>query len=154
MVVHTLERHQTVHTDIETCWKFFSDPSNLAKITPSHLGFHIMSDLPPEIYEGLMIEYRVKPLLGIPLIWLTEISYVRRLEYFCDEQRVGPYSVWHHQHFFEPLDDNKVQMRDLVHYQLPLSPFSEVAHPLVVAPQLQEIFDYRIKAVEKIFPAG
>ncbi len=154
MIVHKLEREQTVNTDIETCWRFFSNPANLSRITPQHLDFQILSTLPEEIYEGLMINYRVRPLLGIPLTWLTEISYVRRLEYFCDEQRVGPYAVWHHEHFFTPLDDNKVMMRDLVHYQLPLSPASEIIHPLVVKSQLNGIFDYRVKAVEQIFPAS
>ena len=150
-MIHKLTCEQIVPADIETCWEFFSNPANLARITPDNLGFQIRGDPPSHIYPGLMIEYRVRPLFGIPLSWLTEITYCERPRYFCDEQRVGPYAIWHHEHFFEPLDDGRVRMRDLIHYQLPLSPLSECIHPLLVAPQLRAIFDYRKSAVEDAF---
>jgi len=153
-MIHVLKKSQAVCADVRTCWKFFSDPHNLAKITPPNLDFHVVSDLPGEIHEGMMIEYRVRPLLGIPMTWLTEISRVRAPHYFVDEQRVGPYAVWHHEHEFSEMEDGRTQMIDRVHYVLPLSPISEVVHALLVSPQLESIFDYRIRAVEKIFGAG
>lgn len=151
-MIHLLQKRQVVSASPEACWKFFSNPQNLAKITPPALGFRVMSELPDEIYEGMMIEYRVHPLLRIPLTWLTEISRVRAPHYFVDEQRVGPYALWHHEHSFSLMPDGRTEMTDRVHYVLPLSPLSEVVHPLLVAPQLKAIFDYRIRAVEKLFP--
>ena len=152
-MIHFLKKRQVVGADIRTCWKFFSDPHNLAMITPPNLDFHVLSELPDEIYEGMMVEYRVRPLLGIPMTWLTEISCVRAPHYFVDEQRVGPYAVWHHEHEFSEMDDGRTEMIDRVHYVLPLSPISEVILSLMVSPQLEAIFDYRIQAVEKIFGA-
>ncbi len=150
-MIHLLTQRQTVHADIRTCWKFFSNPGNLEKITPPGLGFQVMSELPEEIRAGMMIEYRVRPLFGIPMRWLTEISHVHRPHYFVDEQRVGPYAVWHHEHEFVEAGDGKTEMIDRVHYVLPFSPLSEPLHPLLVEPQLKAIFDHRIRAVEKIF---
>jgi len=153
-MIHVLKKRQVVNADVRTCWKFFSDPHNLAKITPPALGFRVLSELPGEIYEGMMIEYRVRPLLGVPVTWLTEISRVRPPHYFVDEQRVGPYALWHHEHEFLELDGGRTELVDRIHYVLPLSPLSELAHPLLVAPQLKSIFDYRCQAVEEIFGAA
>lgn len=154
MRTHTLTREQPVAADVDTCWRFFSDPRNLARITPPRLDFTILGDLPPEIYPGLMIEYRVRPLFGLRVPWLTEITHVERGRYFCDEQRIGPYALWHHEHFFESDGAGGVLMRDIVHYSLPFSPVSEFLHPLVVEPQLREIFDFRTGAVGRIFPVS
>jgi len=85
---------------VDTAWRFFSDPRNLAAITPPQLGFELRSSPPPEIYPGLMIVYRVRPLVGIPVTWVTEITHVTRQDYFIDEQRSGPYRIWHHEHHF------------------------------------------------------
>lgn len=152
-MIHLIKRSQVVSVGVAECWKFFSDPRNLAKITPPDLGFQVLSDLPDEIHEGMMVEYRVRPLLGIPMTWLTEITHVRGPHYFADEQRVGPYALWHHEHEFVEVTGDRTELIDRIHYVLPLSPLSEVIHPLVVAPQLKTIFDYRVEAVEKIFRA-
>jgi len=115
------------------------------------MGFRVMSDIPDEIHEGMMIEYRIRPVFGIPMTWLTEISHVRGPRYFVDEQRVGPYALWHHEHEFVETGDGCTEMIDRVHYILPFSPLSEPAHSLLVGPQLKAIFDHRIRAVEKLF---
>lgn len=153
-MIHLLTRHQTIPADIHTCWKFFSNPRNLEKITPPELGFQVMSEVPEEIRAGMMIEYRVRPLFGIPMTWLTEITHVRGPHYFIDEQRVGPYAVWHHEHEFVEAGPGRTGMIDRVHYVLPFSPLSEFLHPLLVGPQLRAIFDHRVRAVEKIFGDG
>ena len=152
-MIHVLKARQIVSADIQTCWTFFSNPKNLSTITPPELGFEVLSDLPDEIHEGMMIEYRVRPLFGIPVSWLTEITHVRGPYYFVDEQRVGPYAVWHHEHYFVSRDDGGTELIDRVHYVMPFTPVSEVLHPLLVAPKLQAIFDYRTRAVEKLFGA-
>lgn len=150
-MIHLLQKRQIVPVDVLTCWKFFSNPHNLAKITPPDLGFQVLSELPDEIHEGMMIEYRVRPLLGIPMTWLTEITHVRGPNYFVDEQRVGPYALWHHEHEFVETGDGQTALIDRIHYVLPFSPLSEIVHPLLVAPQLKAIFDHRVQAVEKLF---
>ena len=150
-MIHLLEREQIISCTLDTAWKFFSNPANLSKITPPAMDFVVKSQVPKEIYEGLMIEYRVRPLFGIALPWLTEITKVRAPYYFVDEQRVGPYAVWHHEHEFAEISAGALRIRDRVHYVLPFAPFSEFLHPFLVAPQLEKVFAYRTEAVSKMF---
>lgn len=149
MPIYQLERRQTVALSLPDCWRFFSDPRNLAKITPPKMNFVIKSALPPEVYPGLMIEYTVSPLLGIPLRWLTEIIHVEAPHRFVDEQRVGPYRVWHHEHFFREVAGG-TEVHDLVTYVPPFGPLGSLINRLAIRPQLEAIFDYR----RDHFPAG
>jgi hypothetical protein len=153
MPVHTLERTQIVNTSLDRAWDFFSSPRNLEHITPGFLDFKILSDLPEKMYPGMMIRYRVRPLLGIPLTWVTEITHVDEGSYFVDEQRVGPYRIWHHEHHFRDLGEGRVEMRDRVTYEMHFGWLSEPVHALVVKRQLAGIFDYRVRAVNELFPA-
>ena len=152
MSVHTLKRIQRLPVSTEKAWDFFSSPLNLREITPSYLGFHITSDpdFLKEMYAGQVITYTVKPVLGIPLFWMTEITHVETGKFFIDEQRVGPYSLWHHQHHFRPVPGG-VEMTDLVHYKLPLGPLGALANGLFVRRQLKEIFDFRYQKLEALF---
>jgi ligand-binding SRPBCC domain-containing protein len=150
MPIYQLERSQTVSLGIEECWRFFSDPRNLEKITPPSMNFTVKSKLPAEVYPGLMIEYTVSPLLGIPLTWLTEIVQVAAPHRFVDEQRRGPYRLWHHEHTFRALPDGGTEVHDLVTYVPPLGPFGALLNKLVVRPQLERIFAYR----REHFPRG
>jgi ligand-binding SRPBCC domain-containing protein len=132
-------------------WDFFSSPANLQRITPAHMGFRIISRYHGEkMYPGQIIEYTVRPLLGIPLYWMTEITHVKEGVYFVDEQRFGPYALWHHQHHFFPIEGG-VEMSDIVHYKIPMGPLGQFANTLFVAAQLRRIFDYRYKKVEELF---
>ena len=143
MPIYRLERTQRVSLGAEECWRFFSDPRNLEKITPPAMNFVIKSELPAEIYPGLLIEYTVSPLLGIPLTWVTEIMQVDAPRYFADEQRVGPYRLWHHEHFFRPLPEGGTEVRDLVTYAPPLGPLGRLFNAVAIRPQLERIFAYR-----------
>lgn len=151
MAIHVLQRSQVIHASLEDCWAFFSDPRNLATITPRSLDFVVVSKLPSRVHPGLMIEYRVRPLFGIPVTWLTEITHVEEPYYFVDEQRVGPYRLWHHEHSFTPLSGGRVEVRDQVHYMLPFTPFSEILHPFFVEPQLNKIFAFREQVLRERF---
>ncbi len=151
MPVHTLERIQTIHATLASAWNFFSDPNNLEKITPKSLGFQILSQLPGRMYPGMMIRYRVRPLLGLPMTWVTEITHAEEGCRFIDEQRVGPYRMWHHEHHFRDLGDGRIELLDRVTYQLPFGWLSEPVQALVVKPQLRRIFDYREKMVRELF---
>ena len=148
--MYQLKRTQFVKTDLETCWKFFSAPANLSKITPKYMGFDVLTDVPEEMYEGLMISYTVRPLLGIPMNWITEITHVKDKTYFVDEQRKGPYKIWHHEHHFREVEGG-VEMTDIVSYEIPFGPLGRIAHPIIVRKKLEEIFAYRFKVVEEIF---
>ncbi|MBE2287145.1 MAG: SRPBCC family protein [Prosthecobacter sp.] len=153
MAVHTLSCKQIIRATPEQAWAFFSNPRNLAKITPPTLGFEVLTpDFPPRIREGLMISYRVRPLFGLAMNWLTEITHVEEGLRFIDEQRVGPYAVWHHEHEFHDLGDGRVEMADKVTYVLPFGPLGDLVHPLLVKPQLDTIFAFREKAVGELFP--
>lgn len=143
MPIYTLEPTQVVAMPHERCWSFFSDPRNLGTITPPSLGFGVLSHQPAQIHPGLMIRYRVSPLARVPLTWVTEITHVRAPDYFVDEQRIGPYRLWHHEHTFRAVDASHTEVRDLVHYVPPLGPIGAILNNLVIRRQLERIFDFR-----------
>ena len=149
--VHSIKTVQLIKISMDEAWDFFSSPANLQKITPEKLGFKIVSKHHGEkMYAGQIIEYYVKPLFGIPLYWMTEITHVVDKKYFIDEQRFGPYSMWHHQHHFKETPEG-IEMTDIVHYKLPFGILGEMAHSLFVKKQLKGIFDYRFKVVEDLW---
>jgi len=148
--VYSLRTVQIIPCTIEKAWAFFSDPANLAEITPDNLKFQILSAGGGEMYPGQIIEYHVHPLLNIPLYWMTEITHVEPMKYFVDEQRFGPYSLWHHQHHFKEVPGG-VEMTDIVHYKLPMWFLGDIANELFVKKQLKEIFDYRTEKVNALF---
>lgn len=149
--VYTLVKEQVIPSDLKQVWDFFSSPDNLKTITPPYMGFDIVRGKTPKMFQGQIIEYRVRPLLGIPLRWVTEITHCVDLKYFVDEQRFGPYRLWHHQHHFKETPEG-IYMKDEVNYALPGSFIGEMVHPLLVKNRLQEIFDYRYKVIEEVFP--
>ena len=151
MAVYRLQREQILPSDLGAVWKFISDPWNLPKITPDYMGFEITSrDLPTRIYPGLIISYKVSPLLGLKMSWVTEITHVKELEYFVDEQRIGPYSMWHHEHHIEVTDEG-VLMKDIVTYRPPFGFVGSVVNSLLIRRKLEAIFDYRKIVLEKTF---
>jgi ligand-binding SRPBCC domain-containing protein len=149
MKIHTYKTTQIVHTDLQTCWDFFSSPGNLQKITPPSMGFNIISGADRKMYPGQIITYTVKPFLGIPVTWVTEITQVKEWEFFIDEQRFGPYKFWHHQHFFRLVPEG-IEMTDIVHYVLPFGVLGMIAIPMVKK-KLREIFSYREKVIGQGF---
>lgn len=149
--VYHLKKIQQIPVSMEEAWDFFSKPDNLKEITPPKLGFEIISKHHGNrVYAGQIIEYRVRPVLGIPLYWMTEITHIQERQYFIDEQRFGPYSLWHHQHHFKAVDGG-IEMTDIVHYKLPLWILGDFANRIMVKSQLEEIFDFRFEAVERRF---
>ncbi len=151
MGIHVLRKTQVIKSTVAAAWDFFSNPNNLAKITPKELDFVVFTDLPARVYPGLMIEYRVRPLFGIPARWLTEITHVEDGSFFVDEQRVGPYKIWHHEHHFKDLGDGRVELIDIVTYVIPFGILGEIVRPFLVEPQLMKIFNHREKAVAELF---
>ena len=153
MSVHVLKTVQKIPVSLEEAWDFFSHPRNLAVMTPEYLNLKFTNELyGEEMYPGQVMTYRVKPLLGIPLFWMTEITHVQPGKFFVDEQRFGPYSMWHHQHHFREIPGG-VEMTDLVHYKLPLGFLGDIAHGIFVRKQLESIFDFRYAKVESLFGA-
>lgn len=151
MKIYTLYEETVLDTDLDTAWDFFSNPRNLAKITPPEMGFTITSEhLAERMHPGMVITYKVTPLKGFSTTWVTEITHVEDKVMFVDEQRFGPYSFWHHTHGFRETE-NGVLCTDLVHYAVPGWFLSPVIHKLAVKPKLKEIFDFREKKVEELF---
>lgn len=150
--IYKLERTQKVNCSIDQAWEFFSSPKNLKEITPEYMNFQITSELGDgRMYAGQLITYFVQPLLGIPIRWCTEITHVEDKKYFVDEQRFGPYQMWHHQHWFYENEDGTVLMKDIVHYAIPLGYLGRLMNTLFIRKQLTEIFDFRIKRVDELF---
>jgi len=139
---------------INEAWDFFSKPGNLKKITPDYMGFDITSDyIEEEMYPGMIITYKVRPLLNIPLNWATEITHVKKPYYFVDNQKRGPFAVWHHQHHFEEVEGG-VQMEDIVHYAAPLGILGLPVEKTIIKQRVKHIFDYRYKILEEYFKNG
>ena len=151
MAAHTIKTVQKIPVSLDSAWMFFSNPANLQAITPEGMGFKVISKHHgPVMYAGQIIEYTLKPLLGIPVHWMTEITQVKNKEYFIDEQRFGPYKLWHHQHHFKAIEGG-VEMTDIVHYKNPLWWLGRLANALFVKKKLQKIFEYRFQKVEELF---
>lgn len=150
MKIYCLQRTQNLPIELEEAWDFFSDPKNLKIITPPWLGFKITSQVPEEVYTGLLIAYQVTPILGISMDWVTEIAQIKKPYFFVDEQKVGPYKFWRHQHIFKQTPSG-IEMRDIVNYSLPLGLIGQFTHNLFVRKQLEEIFDFRYQVLEKKF---
>ena len=152
MAFYQLIKKQFVPATIDEVWDFISSPKNLNEITPDYMGFDITSkDLPEKMYAGMIISYKVRPVMGIPMTWVTEISQVVEKQYFVDEQRSGPYAFWHHQHIIEP-HEKGVMMTDIVSYKPPLGLLGSIANALLIRKQLEGIFAYREKALKERFP--
>lgn len=152
-MIHHLTQQQFLPICLEKAWDFFSSPANLDEITPADLGFKILYQPGQKMYEGQIIEYRVKLAPGIWVPWVTEIKSVKERQSFVDEQRFGPYKFWHHLHSFEEVEGG-VMMTDLVHYALPFRPFGEIGHGLFVRPKLERIFGFRKEILRKRFETG
>lgn len=150
-MVYSLYRKQFLPISQQEAWEFFSSPINLKTITPDYMGFEVTSDLGDgKMYAGQIITYKVKPVLGIPISWVTEITHSQEPNYFVDEQRFGPYSLWHHKHYIKPVEGG-VEMEDLVHYKVPFGFLGKLACYLFVNQRLKSIFDYRYKKLEELF---
>jgi ligand-binding SRPBCC domain-containing protein len=150
MAYYSIKTEQKLPISLDEAWTFFSSPKNLSKITPKEMGFIITNNPEDEMFAGQIITYKVSPIAGIKLPWMTEITHVADKHYFIDEQRFGPYALWHHQHRFKEIDGG-VLMYDEVNYKLPFGFLGDIAHVLFVKKKLQTIFDYRYKALEERF---
>ena len=150
MKIYTFHRKQNLPISIEKVWEFLSNPKNLKTITPSYMGFDILSGAEKPMFPGQLIQYIVTPILGIKTKWVTEITHVKDNEYFVDEQRFGPYALWHHKHFIKEIDGG-VEMEDIIDYKVPMGILGQMVQPFLVKPKLEEIFAYRQKKLIELF---
>ena len=148
--IYTLTVMQQLPIKLSEAWDFFSSPKNLEYITPDHMGFKITSGEPGKMYAGQIISYKVSPIPGIKTNWVTEITHVEGGKFFVDEQRFGPYSMWHHEHHFEE-NEKGIMMTDKVSYKIPFGFLGSIAQALFVKKQLKGIFEYRVNVLEEKF---
>lgn len=151
MLLTRKEYQQFLPITLDDAWDFFSTPKNLNRITPEEMRFNILSGGDGPMYQGMVIQYTVTPLLGIPMPWVTEITHVQPRSYFVDEQRYGPYSLWHHLHGFEEVNGGVV-MTDILHYRIPMGPVGKLMGKLFIDKKVNGIFDYRTEVLEQLFP--
>ena len=150
MSLHRYAETQRFPISVEEAWEFFSDPRNLAVITPPDMGFEVTSDLPARMHPGMLVTYNVRPLAGIPVKWVTEITHCVEGVLFVDEQRFGPYRFWHHQHHFRAVPGG-VEMRDIVHYDVGFGPIGDIVNLAVVRDRVAQIFEFRRRVLEQRF---
>ncbi|NUY79763.1 SRPBCC family protein [Flavobacterium sp. MAH-1] len=150
MKLYELKAIQKFPTTSEKLWDFIATPKNLTVITPPNMGFNTLSGDDSPMFAGQIIDYTITPLFGIRLHWVTEITHVEKGKYFVDEQRFGPYAFWHHKHFLKETDFG-CEMIDVVHYKLPMGFLGHLAHPILVRPKLEEIFEFRHKKLIELF---
>ncbi|MCR9065985.1 MAG: SRPBCC family protein [Cytophagales bacterium] len=148
--IYTLEAETTLPISLKEAWDFFSSPKNLQVITPPHMGFQITSGLAEKAFSGQIITYNVAVLPGIRTNWVTEITHVDDEKFFIDEQRFGPYSMWHHEHHFKKAE-NGVDMLDRVSFKIPLGFLGDIAYSLFIKKQLQGIFEYRETKLKELY---
>jgi ligand-binding SRPBCC domain-containing protein len=150
MKIYTFHRTQKLPITLEKAWDFLSNPKNLKTITPDYMSFDILSGAEKPMFAGQIIQYIVTPILGIKTKWVTEITHVKELEYFVDEQRFGPYALWHHKHFIKEIDGG-VEMEDIIDYKVPMGILGQFVQPFLVKPKLEEIFAYRQKKLIELY---
>jgi ligand-binding SRPBCC domain-containing protein len=150
MKIYTLHKKQNLPITIDKAWDFLSDPANLKTITPAYMSFDILSGADRSMFAGQIIQYIVTPILGIKTKWVTEITHLVDKHYFVDEQRFGPYALWHHKHFIKEIKGG-VEMEDIIDYKVPFGWLGQLAQPLLVKPKLEEIFNYRTQKLEELF---
>ncbi len=150
-MMQKLVQQQWLPITLADAWRFFATPNNLNQITPPEMSFVIKNELPDEMYEGLLIHYTIRPFLNIPFNWLTEITHIKTQEYFIDEQRFGPYKLWHHEHHFKA-ENNGVLMTDILYYDIGKSIAGRIAGSMYVHKQIRKIFTYRTDKLKEIFP--
>jgi len=150
MKIYTFQAKQNLPVSIDEAWELLSDPKNLQKITPEYMGFKILSGADRPMFAGQIIQYIVTPVFGIPTKWVTEITHVEHKKYFVDEQRYGPYALWHHKHFLKEIPGG-VEMEDIIDYKIPMGILGQLVHPWLVQPKLKEIFDYRREKLTALF---
>lgn len=150
MKLFTLHKKQNLPISKAEAWDFLSNPENLKTITPDYMGFHILSGADKPMFAGQIIQYLVTPLFGIKTKWVTEITHVVDGEYFVDEQRFGPYALWHHKHFIKEISGG-IEIEDIIDYKLPFGILGQLVHPISIKPKLEEIFNYRTKKLEELF---
>jgi ligand-binding SRPBCC domain-containing protein len=151
MATFSLSTVQVIPAGLEDIWSYFSDAGNLGTITPPDLRFALYpASSEVKMYPGQILEYRVRPIWGIPVYWMTEITHVEELVFFVDEQRFGPYQLWHHQHHFKIVPGG-VEMTDLIHYRIPFGLLGVMANELFVEKKLRGIFEFRYKKIKEIF---
>ncbi|WP_309612947.1 SRPBCC family protein [Flavobacterium sp.] len=150
MKIYTLHTKQNLPISLDQAWEFLSNPKNLKIITPDYMGFKTLSGDERAMFAGQIIQYIVTPVSGIPMKWVTEITHVVDKKYFVDEQRFGPYALWHHKHFLKEIPGG-VEMEDIVDYKVPMGILGQIVHPFLVKPKLEEIFNYRSKKLIELF---
>lgn len=150
MKIYTLGQKQFLAISLEAAWEFFANPQNLTKLTPDWMQLTIKGSLPQQMYEGMIMTQEVKPLFGIPLTWVTEITHIKEKAYFIDEQRIGPYKFWHHEHRLKERAGG-VELIDTLHYTMPFGMMGRIVHELSVKQKITEVFRYRYEALEKLF---
>lgn len=139
--VYQIRRTQTIKLNLNEAWDFFRSPDNLKSLTPDYLNFEIIS-AGKIMYPGMIIIYKVRPLFDIPLTWVTEITHVEEKKFFVDEQRVGPYRLWHHEHHFIERSEG-TEIIDIVTYKLPFGVIGRLLNWLLVERKINAIFDHR-----------
>ena len=150
MKIYTKKSLQNLPISLTEAWDFLSDPKNLKTITPDYMGFIIASGADRPMFPGQIIQYIVTPVMGIKTKWVTEITHVEDKKYFVDEQRFGPYDLWHHKHFIREIPGG-VEMEDIIDYKVPMGWLGQLVHPIIVKPKLDEIFEYRRKKLIELF---
>jgi ligand-binding SRPBCC domain-containing protein len=146
----TLIQKQFLPISLDKAWEFFSSPHNLNKMTPPEMTFMITSVVPEKMYEGMIITYKIAPFLNIPMYWCTEITHIKDNVYFIDEQRKGPYRIWHHEHHFKEVNGG-IEMTDKLYYDIGMGIAGKLAGTLYVHRQVRFIFEFRRQKLIDLF---
>lgn len=149
--IYTLTSEQLLPLSLDEAWDFFTLPTNLDKITPAEMDFHITNSPPNTTYRGQIITYKIGVFPLIKSNWVTEITHLEDRRFFVDEQRFGPYAMWHHEHHFAETPDNHVLMTDIVNFKLPMGVFGDLIAGRLVTAKVRSIFEGRYRILNETF---
>tara|TARA_B100001113_G_scaffold73297_1_gene56863 strand:+ start:51 stop:578 length:528 start_codon:yes stop_codon:yes gene_type:complete len=149
--IYSLKVKQKINQPIEEVWSFFATPKNLNELTPKNMSFKIISGRSNDFFPGKIISYSVNPFKYWKIKWVTEITHINKNKLFIDEQRFGPYLMWHHEHHFIKNDDGSTTIYDKVIYKIPYGIIGKIAHKLFIRKRLKEIFNFRKKRINELF---
>lgn len=144
--LNLLQEETVVAATPEETWAFFSDASNLERLTPDWLNFQIRTPAPIQMREGTQIDYTIV-LHGFPIPWKTRIDVWEPGVRFVDRQVSGPYLWWNHEHRFEPATDGGTRVIDRVEF-LPRARWITNGF---VSRDVKRIFEFRKEKLKAIF---
>ena len=149
---HHFQTEQWIPFPRERVFAFFADPANLPPLMPRWQRARIDRAELSDSFAGkgslLVISFRPIPLLPLRMKWEAYIAEFRWNDFFCDEQRKGPFRYFRHCHRVADAERDGVMgslVSDAVEYELPFGFLGDLVNAVAIKRQVASLFAYRQK---------